>query len=133
VLGRPSSSNPGIVQVLFLPRQQRASRLRIPRRLLAAVVMALYVLAGALHGLSDLDVTHAAAAATIGSIDNDLDHTDKGVAAEHHCHGCFPVSLPTPIAAAIAIEPTPKAIVPTDELRPGLPRGIDPPPPKFLT
>jgi hypothetical protein len=119
--------------VLFSPRQQRASRLRIPRRLLAAVVMALYVLAGALHGLSDLDVTHASATATIGSIDNDFDQSDKGVAAEHHCHGCFPVSLPVPIAAAVAIEPTPKAIVPTDELRPGLPPGIDPPPPKFLT
>ncbi len=95
--------------------------------------MAMYVLAGALHGFCDLDVAHAPGTTIIASINNDLDASEKGVAAEHHCHGCFPVSLPAPVAAAVDIEPTLKAIVPAHMLHPLVPRGIEPPPPKFLT
>jgi hypothetical protein len=56
-------------------------------------VMIAYLLAGALHGLCNLDVTNvignSRASVTSGK---DLGQTDKGTVAEHHCHGCFSVA-----------------------------------------
>jgi hypothetical protein len=63
----------------------------------------------------------------------DMDTSGKGVAAEHHCHGCFSVSVPTPLLASAAIEPK-AATIPQPLLRNSdLVPGIDTPPPKLLT
>jgi hypothetical protein len=94
--------------------------------------MAVYVLAGALHGFCELDVMHASGRTIVSSIKHDVDPSEKGVVDEHHCHGCFSVSLPASMAAAAGVELTLKTAVPIDVLRSGLPPGIDPPPPKFL-
>ena len=93
--------------------------------------MVMYVLAGALHGLCDLDVTNPAGKVAISLADKSTGHSEKG-APGHHCHGCFSVSVPAPVTAAIGIEPAREAVVAHVVLLRGLPSGIDPPPPKSL-
>jgi hypothetical protein len=117
---------------VFLPaRHQRSSLLRVPRRVLAALVVTIYVLAGAVHGLCDLDVTNPTSKIVISLAGNGTSHSEKG-ALGHHCHGCFSVSVPAPVTAAVEIEPTHKLVVASVLLRRGLAPGIDPPPPKHL-
>ena len=112
-------------------RHQRSSALRVPRRAVAALVVVIYVLAGALHGLCDLDVTNPSGKISISLADKSTGHSEKG-ALGHHCHGCFSVSVPAPVTAAMDIELTHKLVVASVVLRRGLPPGIDPPPPKYL-
>ena len=112
-------------------------RLALPRRLrgvLALFVLAIYLLGGVLHGLCDLDVTNAAGDAVISLADTGAaGHSDKGAIADHHCHGCFSVSIPAPAIGAADVMPTVKVMAVREVGRRGLPPGIDPPPPKFLT
>ncbi|WP_439406910.1 hypothetical protein ACNJX9_36275 [Bradyrhizobium sp. DASA03076] len=108
----------------------------LPRSLRGAmttIVLAMYLVAGALHGVCDLDVTNSSSKSVISLAEKGAGHSDKGSLPDHHCHGCFSVSVPAPVVAAVALMPTVK-VVPTLQLvRRGLPPGIDPPPPKFLT
>jgi hypothetical protein len=69
----------------------------------------------------------------IVSINKDGSQSEKGTAAEHHCHGCFSVSLPAPGTVDAILTRVTDALVLRDVQRSGLPPGIDPPPPKFLT
>jgi hypothetical protein len=94
--------------------------------------MMVYVLAGALHGFHDIDVANPFGKSFI-SISADGSQSEKGIAPEHHCHGCFSVSIPAPATAAADIMPAMKLTVLGDVQRRGLPPGLDPPPPKFLT
>lgn len=110
--------------------------LAMPRRVrgaLALFVLAVYLFGGVLHGLCDLDVTNASDRTVISLADKDSGHSEKGVVADHHCHGCFSVSLPAPAFGAMEVMPTVKVVAALDAGRRGLPPGIDPPPPKFLT
>jgi hypothetical protein len=68
--------------------------LRSARGMAVMFVMIAYLLAGALHGLCDLDVTNAIGNSRVSMTSGkDLGQTDKGTVAEHHCHGCFSVSV----------------------------------------
>jgi hypothetical protein len=110
--------------------------LAMPRRVrgaLALFVLAVYLFGGVLHGLCDLDVTNASGRSVISLADKDIGHSEKGVVADHHCHGCFSVSLPAPAFGAMKVMPAVKVVAALDAGRRGLPPGIDPPPPKFLT
>ena len=127
--GRPIPRNSA---VLSFARHQQPSFLRLPHRSLAAFVMVMFVLAGALHGMCDLDVTNPSGKIVISLADNSTGHSEKG-ALGHHCHGCFSVSVPAPVTAAVNIEPAHKLLVASVGLPRGLPPGIDPPPPKYLT
>jgi hypothetical protein len=101
-------------------------RLRTPRGIAVLFLMVAYLLAGALHGLCDLDVTTPSGRGVITmAIANDVDTSGKGIAAEHHCHGCFSVSVSTPLMAATLAQPASHSS--------GLIPGIDTPPPKLLT
>ncbi|MCK1420924.1 MULTISPECIES: hypothetical protein [unclassified Bradyrhizobium] len=108
----------------------------LPRSLRGAMtifVIATYLIAGVLHGVCDLDVTNSSPNVVVSFADKGIGHSDKGVLADHHCHGCFSVSVPAPVIAAVAVM-RPIEMVPTLQVvRRGLPPGIDPPPPKFLT
>jgi hypothetical protein len=96
--------------------------------------MAMYMLAGALHGVYDLDVTTVPTGKAVLSLaDKSADHSDKGSLAEHHCHGCFSVSVSAPIVAAVDVVRSAEVIALPQASARGLPPGIDPPPPKFLT
>jgi len=106
--------------------------LRFPRRILAALVLGMYLLAGVAHGVCDLDVVNPSGKMAISLSDKSIDQSEKGSASGHHCHGCFSVSLPAFGAAALVVEPVRKVSVAHLLLRRGLPPGIDPPPPKTL-
>lgn len=109
--------------------------LRIPRRVrgaLALLVLTVYLVGGMLHGLCDLDVTNASGGPVISLVD-DGGHSESGVLADHHCHGCFSVSVTARVVDAAGVMPTMKVAAMSDVVRRGLPPGIDPPPPKFPT
>ena len=95
------------------------------------LVMSLHLFAGALHGLYDLDVANPSGTA-VASINKDGAQSEKGIAAEHHCHGCFSVSMPAPAAAAADLKPAQDIVILREVQRCGLTPGIDLPPPKFL-
>ena len=111
--------------------------LALPRRLRGALVLfvlATYLFGGVLHGLCDLDITSVSGDAVISLAEKGTaGHSDSGVIADHHCHGCFSVSVPAPAIGAANVMPTEKVIASREIGRRGLTPGLDPPPPKFLT
>ena len=110
--------------------------LAIPRRVrgaLALFVLTMYLVGGVLHGLCDLDVTNASGRVAISLVDRGVGHSEKGVVADHHCHGCFSVSVPAPVIGAMEVMPVVKILTLFDTDRRGVQPGIEPPPPKFLT
>lgn len=111
----------------------RHGPLRFSRKALVMVVLASYLFAGAMHGLFELDVTSANGATVVSLVDQEPGHSDKGIVADHHCHGCFSVSTPAPFVVATTAELVSRQTVVHDVERRSLPRGIDPPPPKSLT
>ncbi|WP_245508830.1 hypothetical protein [Bradyrhizobium nanningense] len=101
---------------------------------MAMFVMAMYLLAGVLHGVCDLDVTNPSSSKIAFSMtEKGVGHSDKGAVADYHCHGCFSVSVPAPVVEAVALMPTIKVVLLPQLERRGLPPGVDPPPPKSLT
>jgi len=111
--------------------------LALPRRLrgmLALFVLTTYLFGGVLHGLCDLDVTNVSVDAVMALAEKGTaGHSDSGVIADHHCHGCFSVSVPAPAIGAGDVMPTEKVIASREIGHRGLTPGLDPPPPKFLT
>jgi hypothetical protein len=108
----------------------------MPRRLRAALalfVLTIYLLGGVAHGLCDLDVTNLSGDAVISLADKGVGHSEKGAIADHHCHGCFSVSVPAPVFGATNMMPAVKVMAVREIRRRGLPPGIEPPPPKSLT
>ncbi|MGM4988210.1 hypothetical protein [Tardiphaga sp. 841_E9_N1_2] len=111
----------------------RHGLLRISRRALVMVVLATYMFAGAMHGLCEFDVTNLSGATIVSLAEKAIGHSDKGVVADNHCHGCFSVTAQPLVFAAMPVSIETRTAVFHDVERGSLPRGIDPPPPKFLT
>ena len=105
--------------------------LRRPARAVAALVLAIYVLAGPMHGFHDFDVVNPSGKVMVSI--NKNGQSEKGIAAEHHCHGCFSVSITAAPSAEADLMLTREVHVLRDVRGRGLPPGIDPPPPKLLT
>lgn len=124
--------DPKGIAVISCFHRQRLPLLRLPRRFFAAFVLMMYLLAGALHELYDLDVANNSGTSIVASIKDDIGQSEKGVVAEHHCHGCFSVAVPAPITTSFVLSPTHKVSVASSILLRGLPLGLDPPPPKFF-
>ncbi len=98
------------------------------------VLIVAYLLSGALHQFLDMDVTSPGGRIVVTvSARNDIDASGKGMAVEHHCHGCFSVSMPAPVLASATLESASAVVVQPLARRSGLSLGIDTPPPKFLT
>jgi hypothetical protein len=96
--------------------------------------MVAYLLSGALHEFLEMDVTAPGGRLVVAmSSTNDTDPSGKGVAAEHHCHGCFSISVPTPVVTVATIEPKAAAIPQPLSRSSDLVPGIDTPPPRLLT
>ena len=118
---------------MLAPRQPLGyCRPRNWRGLLAVLIAAVYLLAGALHGLHDIDVTTPTGGSEIAAVLDSSGHTDHKALGGHHCHGCFSVTTaqPTPSAASIELvsvsipQPeTPLAVIVPD---------TDSPPPKHI-
>jgi hypothetical protein len=103
------------------------------RGAITMVVLTMYLVAGVLHGVCDLDVINSSSKFVVSLAEKGAGHSDEGSLADHHCHGCFFASVPAPVVAAVAVMPNNK-VAPTLRVeRRGLPPGLDPPPPKFLT
>jgi len=107
------------------------------RRVMAGFCVLVYLVAGALHGACDLDVTTPAAGGTLvmsAMPDISADLADKAVVADHHCHGCFSVSVPAPPQAALAQRDAARPVRFTAEpAHLGAAPRLDTPPPKHLT
>src|SRR4051812_11412056 len=106
---------------------------RALRRALAMFVVGMYLVVGVLHGVCDLDVTNPSSKIVVSLDGESTNHSDKGSLGDHHCHGCFSVTVPFPVVAAIAMLPGVEVVPVVEIVRRGLPPGIDPPPPKSLT
>ncbi len=113
-------------------RQPSGSRRsRTWRGLLSVLIAAVYLLAGALHGAHDIDVTTPRGGSEIAAaVDAANGHGDHKVIGGHHCHGCFTLTVaqPAPAAAAIAL-----ASAPTPQRAPrlaGIVPDTDSPPPR---
>lgn len=124
----------GVAALNRIASRSGLSRPRTLRGIAAVFLMLAYLFAGALHGLCDLDVTNPSGEAIIAmSTAADMDAAGKGIAAEHHCHGCFSVSIPAPMQASATVEPRVAALPQPRSHDSDLVPGIDTPPPKPLT
>lgn len=116
---------------------------RPPRRLhprnwrgLAAVFVAImYLLAGALHGAHDIDVTSPSGGPEIASVldDGHAGHGDHKSLAGHHCHGCFSVTVAQPEQSDAAAELLAAPVPSPQPVLAGVAPDTDSPPPKHLT
>ena len=111
------------------------SVLRHWRGLLAVLVAVMYLVAGLLHGVHDIDVTSPSGGSEIAAMLDDggaVGHGDHKALGGHHCHGCFSIAaaqpLPITTAAEIVAAPVPQrapALI-------GIAPDTDSPPPKHL-
>lgn len=98
------------------------------------LLMLTYVFGGLLHGLTDVSPFSSAANAVVFSLaDTNDGHSDKGTAAEHHCHGCFSVTISAPPQMSAAVEPRVSSLAYPQVCRRDRVPELDTPPPKFLT
>ncbi|WP_244396064.1 hypothetical protein [Afipia carboxidovorans] len=106
---------------------------RSSRGIVAALVLIAYIVSGVLHGVYDVDVTNPSGQMVISLVKGKTGQPDQGVIVEHHCHGCFSVSVPTPVGPIVVLKPARKMVATRSAELHVVDSGIDPPPPKFLT
>lgn len=102
----------------------------------AVLCMLAYLVAGALHGACDIDVTNPVPQGiSVMSAASDAGHSaaDKALIADHHCHGCFSVSIAVPATtlAPIAFAGPILAVAQPDQV--GTAPMLETPPPRHLT
>ncbi|MCB1413574.1 MAG: hypothetical protein KDJ76_10640 [Xanthobacteraceae bacterium] len=109
-------------------------RLRSARGIAAVLVMLLFLCSGAVHACLDIDVANPSGTVTVAaSSDADHDSTHPhGLGAEHHCHGCFSVSVPALLGTAAAAAPAFRVASQPRQRMAGRSPGIDTPPPKQI-
>ena len=94
-----------------------------------------YILVGGLHVFCDKDVTIGSAAGAIISVSDagDADATGKSAVADHHCHGCFAVSIPAQVLIVVPVEVVSAVVARPYVHRVDTTPKRDTPPPKFLS
>jgi hypothetical protein len=71
---------------------------------MSVLIAVVYLLAGTLHGLHDIDVTTPGGGSEIAAvIDGSSDHSDHKAIGGHHCHGCFSVTVAQPAPPAVSV------------------------------
>jgi hypothetical protein len=95
------------------------------------LIVAVYLIAGALHGAHDIDVTTPRGGPEIVAVlDGASGHGDHKAIGGHHCHGCFSLTeaqpAPSTAATALASAPSPR---PAPRLA-GIVPATDSPPPR---
>ena len=107
---------------------------RFARAAIAVFAIVLYLLSGALHAACHLDVATPSGEAVVSlAIHETAGHADQSEIADHHCHGCFSVSIPTPALASVPFDPLTTIMPPLQTSASDLAPSLDPPPPKTLT
>ena len=97
--------------------------------------MLVYLVAGALHGACDIDVTNPAPPGmAMMSAASDASHgaADKAVIADHHCHGCFSVSVAARVVTSAPVMFAGPILALTQPDLVGAAPMLDTPPPKHL-
>ncbi len=86
----------------MLANRQSSAKFR-PRNwrgLLSVLIAVVYLLAGALHGSHDIDVTTPGGGSEIAAALNaPTDHADHKAIGGHHCHGCFSLAVTQPASS----------------------------------
>ncbi|KQT04377.1 MAG: hypothetical protein ACOY3N_27165 [Bradyrhizobium sp.] len=73
-------------------------RPRTWRGLLSVLIAVVYLLAGALHGAHDIDVTTPGGGSEIAAVlDDATGGSDHKAIGGHHCHGCFSLAVTQPV------------------------------------
>jgi hypothetical protein len=116
--------------VTLFTRMSRSRILRLPRRVLVAFVLATYLIGGAVHGLCGLDVTNPSLETIMSVADKGVGHGDTGAVADNHCHGCFFMMAEPLVVTARPVPVVARTVASHDTEHRGLPRAIDPRPPK---
>ena len=110
------------------------TRPRPVRAAFAVFAMLLYLFSGALHAACHLDVTTPGGETLrVIATDHAAGHSGKAGIADHHCHGCFSVSIPAPMLASALLDPVASILPPAQASVSNRVPSLDPPPPKTLT
>ncbi|MFB6419590.1 MULTISPECIES: hypothetical protein [Bradyrhizobium] len=111
----------------------RTSRPRHWRGLLSVLIAVVYLLASALHGSHDIDVTTPGGSSEIAAVlEGSPADTDHKAVGGHHCHGCFSLTVtqPAPSGASVALVSATRSQH-TPRLA-GIVPDTDSPPPKHI-
>lgn len=114
-------------------RMFRHRILRLPRKAIVVLMLTAHLFAGMLHSWCDIDVVKPHGRYDVVHVKESTPHVELGFVVDLECHGCFPVQIDKPVTTASSTMPLQLAVVSQDVNRSGLPPGVDPPPPKFLT
>lgn len=132
MLGRTQTRNQSDVVLA----NRRPSRFCLPRNwrgLLAVLIAVVHLLAGALHGLHDIDVTTPAGGSEIAALlDGSTGHGDDKAIGGHHCHGCFLVTVAQPAPSAVSIARVSASRPQCAPRLAGIVPDTDSPPPKHI-
>jgi hypothetical protein len=108
------------------------------RNLATILLTVVYMLVGGLHVFCDSDVTTGSAAGMIVSVSDadaagDVHVPGKSTVGDHHCHGCFAVSVPAQVVIARPVEMASALVARPYVHRVDATLRHDTPPPKFLS
>ncbi len=105
------------------------------RGIVSVFLIVTYLMSGALHRCLDLDVTNPTGSPVAWMVDTKSDGgPETGAIADHHCHGCFAVSVTAPPQQLMTVmEPQLAVLIRATARLTDTVRGLDPPPPKSLT
>ena len=115
-------------------RQPSATcRRRNWRGLLSVLIAVAYLLASALHGSHDIDVTTPGGGSEISVVlDGSADHNDHKAIGGHHCHGCFSLTVTQPPPAAVSVAPAAASSPQPVPRLAGITPDTESPPPKHI-
>ncbi|KQT22783.1 hypothetical protein ASG57_26265 [Bradyrhizobium sp. Leaf396] len=110
---------------------------RIPalRGVVSVFLILTYLLSGVLHRCLDLDVSNPTGSPVFWMVDTKVDSgPESGAIVDHHCHGCFAVSVAAPPQQVMSVmEPKLADLIRSTDPLTDTVRRLDPPPPKSLT
>lgn len=109
-------------------------RLRTTRGFVVVVLVLSYIFGALLHKEVGVNTFNSSQPAVVlSSTDKGNAPSSDGVLVDHHCHGCFSVSISEPTQLSVNVE---TGILPLDYAKvspPDCVPELDTPPPKFLT
>ncbi len=132
--GRLRIARIGLVILLQYSIRNNTRRLRTTRGMVVVVLVLSYIFGALLHHDADVNPFNSfQPVVALASTDKGDAPSSDGVLADHHCHGCFSVSLSEPSQLSVSVE---TRIQPLDYAKVSPPHRVpelDTPPPKFLT
>ena len=132
MLGRAQTRNQSDV-VLANRQPSRTCRPRNWRGLLSVLIAVVYLLASALHGSHDIDVTTPGGGSEIAAVlDGSPGHSDHKAIGGHHCHGCFSLTVTQPPLSTASVALVSATSPQRASRLAGIIPDTDSPPPKHI-